>query len=105
MKYCQVCGIQISHGYQRKYCKECKSKVHKEQMNKYYEANKCKWLCINGKYNKKGTGQICSDDPLPFGDYRYGSHKTELMAIEEEMKRLGLNPIEHKIDKEYYRDE
>lgn len=97
MKFCKVCGTQI-FGRRRKYCGECKSKVHKKQMNKYYESNKCKWLCINGKYNKKDTGQICTDT-LPFNDSMYKNPKTELIAIEEEMKRLGLKPIKHEINK------
>lgn len=92
MKKCIKCGKQI-FGKARKYCPTCKGIVHKQQMNNNYEKNKCKWLCINGKYNKKDTGQICINDSLPFNNHMYKNQKTELIAIETEMKRLGLNQL------------
>ena len=87
-KYCKICGLPIS-GCQRKYCPDCKVKVHKEQLHKYYEKNKCRWLCEDGQYNiEKRQCQICGS--LAFCEHRKSNHVAELKAIQKEMSRLGL---------------
>lgn len=91
-KFCKVCGKPI-YGRSRKYCPDCKRKVHLNQMNDYYRDHQKRWMqgglyWDQQRFNQLGTAGL--------GEHKVDDPDKELEKIEKELQNLGLrNKKEH----------
>lgn len=85
-KLCKICNKPI-YGRARKYCPDCKRKIHLNQMTDYYKNHQDRWQ-YNGLYwiqqshNKFGTGNL--------GSHKLNDEKKEYEQIYKELQSLGL---------------
>ena len=85
-KYCKICRTPI-YGKSRKYCPDCKRKVHLNQMSDYYHKFQKRWQ-FGGLYfeqqchNKIGSGSL--------GSHKLDDPEKEYKQIYKELQNLGL---------------